>query len=120
MRCADYSRNIRAHYSTCVVCDLPDHLDRGALYVVGEGGYSWSAGLLCPCGCGEAIQLNLVPPGPPLWRVRTYSDGTSTISPSIWRNIGCMSHFWIRRGRVMWVGRGEPPPPSRASESSLR
>jgi hypothetical protein len=32
--------------------DLPDHLERGIVYIVGEGEYSWFAAMICPCGCG--------------------------------------------------------------------
>lgn len=108
-----FRRATRPDFVTRVVADLPDRFQAGVIYLVGEGGYAWQVGLLCPCGCGGVIQLNLVPPGPPLWRVRQYQDGSLTMSPSIWRNVGCYSHFWLRRGRVLWVGRGEPPPSNR-------
>ncbi|MDM9644782.1 DUF6527 family protein [Rhizobium sp. S163] len=25
-----------------------------------------------------------------------------TLHPSVWRNSGCRSHFWVRRGRIAW------------------
>ena len=52
---------------------------------VGERGEDWYAALVCPCGCKEVIDLNLVPPGRPCWTLTTYSNGSPTLSPSIWR-----------------------------------
>lgn len=95
--------------NTVVVEDLPDHLLPNTIYLVGEDKQYWQAAMRCPCRCGELIQLNLAPPGPPCWRVRLYWDMTVTLSPSVWRSVGCFSHFWIRRSRVLWVGRGEAP-----------
>ena len=43
--------------------DLPDKLIPGVAYIVGEDGHNWAAGFLCPCGCSEVVQLNLVPLG---------------------------------------------------------
>ena len=94
---------------TRVFADLPDALDSQVIYLVGEDGYYLQAALLCPCRCGSRVILNLVPPSRPLWRIRCHGDGSVTASPSVWRNTGCYSHFWIRRGKILWVGRGERP-----------
>lgn len=51
------------------------------------------AELICPCGCGALITLNLYPYLKPSWKI----SGTS-ISPSIHRKIGCKSHFTITQG----------------------
>jgi hypothetical protein len=89
--------------ATRIVLELPEALEPGINYLVGQREAPWQVALLCPCGCLEVIHLNLLPPGPPLWRVAQDSDGALTVSPSIWRTKGCRSHFWIRRGRVVWV-----------------
>ncbi|MGE3343138.1 MAG: DUF6527 family protein [Vicinamibacterales bacterium] len=34
----------------------------------------WAAALLCPCGCGDVIELNLVEQASPCWRVRQHRD----------------------------------------------
>lgn len=108
-----FRRGAPPDLTTRGTADLPEELEHGVIYLVGEAGFNWKVGLLCPCGCQGVIQLNLVPPGPPLWRARQYRDRTLTLSPSVWRNVGCYSHFWVRRGRVLWVGRGEAPPEGR-------
>lgn len=56
----------------------------------------------CPCRCGEVISLPIQPPHSPRWRVFTTKVGRPSLNPSIWRNKGCMSHFWIEDGRVFW------------------
>ncbi len=94
---------------TRVLADLPKALEANVVYLIGEEGYYLQAALLCPCGCKSRVILNLVPPARPLWKIRCHRDGSLTASPSVWRNTGCYSHFWIRHGRILWVGRGECP-----------
>lgn len=83
--------------------ELPDSLNRRSLYVAGEGPHLWFAAFICPCGCGAAVQLSLMPEGRPRWTLTEHDDGTATLNPSIWRTKGCRSHFWVRRGRIEWV-----------------
>lgn len=56
----------------------------------------------CPCTCGETISLPLQAPHSPRWRVTPSKAGRPDLYPSVWRNKGCMSHFWIEDGRVFW------------------
>ena len=83
------------------VTDLPAQLDKQKIYIVGEGPYRWFLALLCPCGCQEVIYLNVRPDSHPYWRIREHA-GTISIDPSIWRQKGCGSHFYIRKGRIQW------------------
>lgn len=81
--------------------DPPVDSEAGVLYVVGDEGHYWLAVLRCPCGCGAEIQLPLSGRNSPRWKF----DGNAnspTLTPSIWRNVGCKSHFFVRRGRVVW------------------
>lgn len=82
--------------------ELPDRLDSRSIYLVGEGQYCWFVAFRCPCGCGDVLQLSTMPEGRPRWLVREHPDGTVTLEPSIWRTVGCRSHFFLRRGRVSW------------------
>lgn len=81
--------------------ELPDTLDPNTIYL--EGNPPWVAAFLCPCGCGDTINLSLIPNDRPRWRVTTHWDGTLTLFPSIWRTRGCKSHFFFRRGKIHWV-----------------
>lgn len=82
--------------------DLPDQLDLNTLHVAGEEGSYWCAAMRCPCRCGEAIHLSLVPEDEPNWRLRVDRQGRPTLSPSVWRTRGCRSHFFLRGGHVLW------------------
>jgi len=83
--------------------ELPARLASDRVYVVGENGHDWYAALLCPCGCGSVVELNLLPATRPRWRLRVRPSGTVSLRPSIWRRVGCRSHFWLLEGRVVWV-----------------
>lgn len=91
-------------FQTKIVRDhLPNSLARHTIYLVEEDGYREQAALLCPCGCGHVIQLNLLTDERPCWTATTHADGTVSLHPSVWGKKGCRSHFWIRRGKVQWV-----------------
>ena len=85
------------------VVDAPDTFDPKTVYLLAEGRTAWCAKFICPCGCGETISLSLIRGDRPRWRALRHNDGTVSIHPSIWRIKGCKSHFFIRRGRVIWA-----------------
>jgi hypothetical protein len=89
-------------FRTLFVDEFPDSLRPRAIYVASEPSHPWAASMLCPCGCGEVIQLNLLPQVRPCWQVQAHEDGTVSITPSVWRQKGCGSHFFVRRGRIDW------------------
>ena len=89
--------------ATEVVEDFPDVIEPGRVYLVGGGSVPWSAALLCPCGCSAAIQLSLVKNDLPRWHAKRHLNDTVTLHPSIWRDKGCRSHFFLRRGRIIWA-----------------
>lgn len=89
-------------YITESVGDIPDRTANRILYHVGEGGYTWYAVMRCPCGCGELLQLNTTPGARPRWDVNVHDDGTVTLYPSVWRKVGCRSHFFLRNGKIIW------------------
>ncbi len=84
------------------VDEVPDALKPAIVYVAGEGVYIWAAAMVCPCGCGDVIELNLLRKVRPCWSVRGHADGTVTLTPSVWRSRGCRSHFFVRHGRIDW------------------
>jgi hypothetical protein len=85
------------------VDELPDLVEGGAVYLIGDSDFPWSAALVCPCGCSETIQLSLIPDDRPRWKATHHPDSTISLEPSVWRTKGCRSHFILRRGRVVWA-----------------
>lgn len=96
-------------YRATVVQDtLPAHLRRSLVYLVEDDGYAEQAAMLCPCGCGQVLHMNLLTDERPCWKAVVHEDGTLTLHPSVWRKVGCKSHFWLREGKVQWCD--QPPP----------
>lgn len=90
-------------YGTRVVEEsLPEDLVSKTLYVVDDDGFLEQAAMLCPCGCQRILHMNLLPDEHPFWQLTLHADDTATLYPSIWRKKDCMSHFWFRRGQVIW------------------
>lgn len=81
---------------------IPKELEPGVLYVSEEFQF---AAHLCACGCGSKIRTPL---GSTEWDVTETSSG-----PSLYPSIGnwqqkCQSHYWIRRGEVVWAPKWTP------------
>jgi len=90
-------------YGTTIVQDMPPTtLKSKTLYIVEDDGYVESASMVCPCGCGKVLHMNLLQDERPCWRVEVHRDGSSSLHPSVWRKVGCKSHFWFKAGRVRW------------------
>lgn len=89
-------------YTSTHVVELPDEFEDGTIYIAGENGHLWFAALICPCGCGAMIQLGLIEHQRPRWQVTEHEDGTVSLYPSVWRKVGCKSHFILRQGRIVW------------------
>lgn len=84
--------------------ELPDNPRPFVIYAIGDPD-AWLAALVCPCGCGHLIQLSLLQVDTPCWSLHADRGGKVTISPSIWRSLGCQAHFFIRNGRIIWCDR---------------
>lgn len=82
---------------------LPRKLPRRNLVLLRDAGEEWSVGMRCPCGCGQPIELALIPEAKPRWRLHVEPDKAPTLAPSVWLREGCRSHFFVRRGRIYWV-----------------
>lgn len=93
----------RLRYRWTRVAEPPDRLSPRIVYIVGQGGHLWSAEFLCPCGCGATVRLSLHKEGRPRWTVQTHRDGRVSLSPSIWRKVGCRSHFFITDGLIKYA-----------------
>lgn len=82
--------------------ELPEQFPEFDLVVARERGDLWSAGMLCPCGCGRKLEVMLLAEVRPRWDLSIDSNGYPSLSPSVWVKDGCKSHFWLRRGNIMW------------------
>ncbi len=83
--------------------DPPDGLPRRDLVLLRDAGEDWSVAMRCPCGCGQRVELALIPEAKPRWSLRLEPGKLPTLSPSVWLRDGCRSHFFVRRGRIRWV-----------------
>lgn len=81
---------------------LPNDLPSRDLVLAREGIENVCVGLRCPCGCGYPIQLATFDVARPRWDVVEDEEGRPTLQPSVNLRQGCRSHFWIRKGRVIW------------------
>lgn len=81
---------------------LPETLEKEKLYILTEDGVSWEAAMICPCGCGTRLEMNLLPDERPRWRY-SVRKGLPSLHPSVNRKIGCRSHFILRQGRIIWA-----------------
>lgn len=93
------------HFQTInIVAKPPKNAEvaAGHLYcVISSRKTKWSL-FRCPCGCGSVVTLSLQPIHKPFWKLTKMDSGRPTLHPSVWRNKGCKSHFWIKDGRVFW------------------
>ena len=93
-------------YQVSCVPEEPVRMNKRTVYVIGEDRSYWAAVFTCPCGCREKIWLNLLKhDNRPTWTVEDVKGAKVHITPSVWRQTGCKSHFLIKRGRLIWVGK---------------
>ncbi len=90
-------------FSYSFVVDLPDTIKSKQILIIKDGVEPELLVLKCPCGCNQDIMLNLLKDTKPKWDFDFTSNAEINIYPSIWRNIGCKSHFFIKNGKVDWV-----------------
>jgi hypothetical protein len=83
--------------------DLPAKLPIRQLVLLRDGDEDWSVTMRCPCGCGQRIELPLLPEVRPRWSLRVDEHRRPTLHPSVWLKEGCRSHFLLRAGKVIWV-----------------
>lgn len=60
--------------------------------------------LVCPCGCGEELPINLDSRAGPAWRLYRNRRAGMSLFPSVWRESGCESHFIVWRGKIFLFG----------------
>jgi hypothetical protein len=81
---------------------LPTKLPKRDLVLARDGDEDWCVGMRCPCRCGMKIELLIIPEAKPRWDVSIEAMQRPTLTPSVWVQRGCRSHFFVRKGRVVW------------------
>ena len=99
--CATESnKGIDYHFK--IINEVQEDFTHKCVYILNEGYIDEALYFICPCGCDSIIELNLLEDSKPLWKYNI-DNKKITISPSVWRKIGCKSHFFIRTGKVHWA-----------------
>ncbi|ANB98498.1 hypothetical protein K6675_000467 [Vibrio parahaemolyticus] len=80
----------------------PDKLPIRNIVLAKEDDEEWAVGFKCPCGCGRHLELLLIKEAKPNWKLTVDEKNRPTLYPSIWLKKGCRSHFWLRKGKVVW------------------
>lgn len=83
--------------------DVPTSISDNTIFIIQDGNEPELLAFKCPCGCNENILLNLLKDAKPQWRFRINKNDMIDINPSIWRKIGCKSHFFVKNGMVEWA-----------------
>lgn len=98
-----------------------DEIAPKTLTIVAPGGKSKWAMFRCPCDCKSVITLPLQATKRPHWTCGKSKAGRPTLYPSIWRDVGCLSHFILEDGRIYWCGdSGVSPEEARRRQKALR
>ena len=92
-------------YSEVLIVEKPPinrEIEDDKIYtIVKQNKFKWTL-FMCPCGCQSVITLSLQKVHRLFWLLSKTSSGRATLNPSGWRDIECLSHFWIKDGRVYW------------------
>jgi hypothetical protein len=88
-------------YRILRVNEMVDVAKRFQVYAIGENG-PWLATMICPCGCGDLIELSLLELDSPSWKLTLDESNLPTLDPSVCRSKGCCSHFFLRDGEILW------------------
>ena len=76
---------------------IPEKLDDGILYVSIPFA---TVTHKCFCGCGWEVTT---PIAPDAWEL-IYDGRSISLNPSVGsRNLKCKSHYWVRKGAVVWL-----------------
>jgi Family of unknown function (DUF6527) len=90
-------------YKYKYVEDVPDELRSGTLYIICNDNCPWQVVMLCPCGCEKALHMNLIKDNNPRWKIKIHKKKKISLHPSVWRKVGCESHFFVTKGKIVWV-----------------
>lgn len=96
-------RDSKPNYHHIVVLDMPKRIELKTIYLVSNDGYVWQAVMKCPCGCDEVLYINLIEEQRPYWTYSIDEKKEISLYPSLHRKIECKSHFFLIKGKIVWV-----------------
>lgn len=82
--------------------ELPDRLPKRNVVLTVDDGEPYLIGMRCPCGCGKRLEMIAADQINPHWKISSDHKGRVTLHPSVNLQVDCLSHFWLRKGRVKW------------------
>lgn len=82
---------------------LPENMPIRSVVLAKDGEEDWCVGFKCPCGCGCTIELLVIKEAKPRWDYSVDENDLPTLHPSVWLQNGCKSHFWLKKGRIIWT-----------------
>ena len=80
----------------------PTRLPYRDIVLAKEGCEDWAVGFRCPCGCGKRLELMIINEAKPNWSISIDSKQRPTLMPSVHLTTGCKSHFWVKKGKIIW------------------
>lgn len=95
------AKNIRFQGQIEGRAEIKSLLFRAGDTVIINRGRPRSTVMLCPCGCGDELTINLDSRIGPAWKIYIEKESLS-IYPSIWRENNCQSHFIIWKNKIYW------------------
>jgi hypothetical protein len=97
-----YRQLYLVQFKTETISEVPSVVSKQTVFIIKDGAKADSLVFKCPCGCDADIYLNLLKDTRPNWNYYI-TRGKITISPSVWRTIGCESHFFIQGSKIVWM-----------------
>jgi hypothetical protein len=89
-------------YSYHFVDEVSDRPNKKIIYLITHQGYCWQIFMICPCGCRKLLYINAVEEHRPYWRFDIDNQDRIFLYPSIHRQVGCKSHFFVRNSKIDW------------------
>lgn len=89
-------------YKYAFVSEVPDRLDEKTIYIETNLDVPWQIVMRCPCGCRKNLHMNLLSEYYPYWKYSISKKNRISLFPSIHRFVGCRSHFFIKKGEILW------------------
>lgn len=92
-------------YKVVMIEDNPSECDisKNTIYIVGGINYVKWVYFRCPCGCNQVLMLSLSKNKFPSWSISLDKYNRPTIYPSVDVKFGCYSHFWLKKGKIIWA-----------------